>query len=94
LHHFEFFLRFKDQPGNPASSTASLKRGLSTIAENEDLKSRNLTATPENANLKSRNLVDDSPPQDVDLLTPSISKYQPQIIRETLQRDAIMQVKR
>jgi hypothetical protein len=33
-----------------------------------------------------------SPPQDVDLLTPSISMYQPQIIRATLKRDAIMQV--
>ena len=34
---------------------------------------------------------DYSPSHDVDLLTPSISKYQPQIIRDTLKRDAIMQ---
>jgi hypothetical protein len=55
------------------------KRGLSSMTQRDELKSRNLAG-------------DELPHHDVDLLTPSISKYQPQIIWETLKRDAIMQV--
>ena len=70
-------------------------RTLGSIPEfvNQMNQKRTLASISERPEMKSRNLdTDELTSHDVDLLTPSISKYQPQIIRETLKRDAMMQV--
>ena len=71
-----------------------MKAGQMLSQNNFEMKSGQML-TKNNFELKAGHILSQnsySPPQDVDLLTPSISKYQPQIIRDTLKRDAIMQV--
>jgi hypothetical protein len=75
-------------------SNFELKPGQVLGRNNFELKSGQVLGR-NNFELKSGQMLAQnnySPPQDVDLLTPSISMYQPQIIRATLKRDAIMQV--